>query len=46
MVLKKGGRRKKTGHQVAGSRKGEHVFGWVKYVILQVVQWFRGGEEF
>jgi hypothetical protein len=33
-------------HWVAGSRKGEQVSRWVKYLILQVVQWFRGGEEF
>jgi hypothetical protein len=36
----------KKGHWVACSRKGEQVSGWVKYVILQVVQRFRGGEEF
>jgi hypothetical protein len=36
----------KKGHYVAGSRKGEQVSGWVKCAILQVVQWFRGGEEF
>jgi hypothetical protein len=36
----------KKGHLVAGSRKGEQVFGWEKYVMLQVMQWFRGGEEF
>jgi hypothetical protein len=37
---------KKKGHRLAGSKKGEQVSGWVKYVILQVVQWFRGREEF
>jgi hypothetical protein len=34
------------GHWVAGSRKGEQVSGWGKYVVLQVVLWFREREEF
>jgi hypothetical protein len=31
----------KKAHWVAGPRKGEQVSGWVKHVILQVLQWFR-----
>jgi hypothetical protein len=30
----------KQNHRVAGSRKGEQMSRWVKYLILQVVQWF------
>jgi hypothetical protein len=41
-----GKKEEKKCHQVVGSRKEEQVSRWVKYIVFQAMQRFRGEEEF